>query len=409
VTEQAFKFAQIDLTTIIRVTYPRHLHPPLTAGFLAPLEKWHVSWVAMSLPPLVEPAAALTRAARERAARTISLDGFGDVAQRRLAGARVLVLGAGGLGSPALAYLAAVGVGVIGVVDFDVVDASNLQRQLIHRLADVGESKTRSAARSMRELNSDVLIREYPVRLTRDNASTLFADYDLIIDGTDNFATRYLANDAAALARKPYVWGSVLRWDGQVTVFWEGAPDGRSLDYRDLHPVPPDPGDVLSCAEAGVLGTVCATIGAMMATEAIKLITGTGEALLGRLLVLDALAAEWSEIPLRRHPDRSPVTGLIDYEEFCGLVDVDPRYEVAERMPGVPLIDVREGWEHDRNHLRDDRLVPLATLLGDPTAAGPGPLVVYCETGVRSNRAVLALRGAGIEAWSLRGGIAARP
>ena len=363
----------------------------------------------MSLPPLVEPVASLGAAARERAARTITLDGFGELAQRRLAAARVLVLGAGGLGSPVLAYLAAAGVGVIGVADFDVVDISNLQRQVIHRLADVGEPKVRSAARSLRELNPDLIVREHPVRLTRDNATELIADYDLIIDGTDNFATRYLANDAAALARKPYVWGSVLRWDGQVTVFWEGAPDGPSLDYRDLHPVPPDPAGVLSCAEAGVLGTVCATIGSMMATEAIKLITGTGEPLLGRVLVLDALAAEWREIPLRRHPARIPVAGLLpDYDEFCGLVDADPRYEVTERMPGVPLVDVRESWEHDRDHLDDDRLVPLATLLDDPVSVGPGPLIVYCETGVRSARAVVALRAAGVEAWSLRGGISAR-
>jgi molybdopterin/thiamine biosynthesis adenylyltransferase/rhodanese-related sulfurtransferase len=363
----------------------------------------------MSLPPLVEPVDTLGPVERERAARTIALDGFGETAQRRLAAARVLVLGAGGLGSPVLSYLAAAGVGVIGVVDFDTVDLSNLQRQVIHSLADVGQRKTRSAARGMLEVNPELVVHEYPVRLTRENASALFADYDLIVDGTDNFATRYLANDAAALARKPYVWGSVLRWDGQVTVFWEGAPDGRSLDYRDLHPVPPAPGDVLSCADAGVLGTVCATIGSMMATETIKLITGTGEPLLGRVLLLDALEAEWQEVPLRRHPGRVPVAGLLaDYDEFCGLPTPIPAYEVDDQLPGVQLVDVREQWEHDRNHLDDDRLVSLGDLLDDPASVGPGPVIVYCETGARSARAVVALRNAGVEAWSLRGGIAAR-
>jgi molybdopterin/thiamine biosynthesis adenylyltransferase/rhodanese-related sulfurtransferase len=363
----------------------------------------------MSLPPLVEPVDALSPAARQRAARTIALDGFGELAQRRLAAARVLVLGAGGLGSPALAYLAAAGVGVIGVVDFDTVDASNLQRQVIHRLADIGEPKTSSASRGMHELNAELVVHEYPVRLTRENATALFAEYDVIVDGTDNFATRYLANDAAALAGKPYVWGSVLRWDGQVTVFWEGAPEGRSLDYRDLHPVPPAPGDVLSCAEAGVLGTVCATIGSMMATETIKLITGTGEPLLGRVLVLDALAAEWREVRLRRHPARVPVAKLlVDYDEFCGVAKSNPAFEIEDRLPGVQLVDVREPWEHDRNHLDNDRLVSLSALLDDPASVGPGPVVVYCETGVRSALAVAALRGAGVEAWSLRGGIAAR-
>jgi molybdopterin/thiamine biosynthesis adenylyltransferase/rhodanese-related sulfurtransferase len=348
----------------------------------------------------------LTDLQRDRGARNIALPGFGDEAQRRLANARVVVLGAGGLGSPVLQYLAAAGVGTIGIVDFDTVDFSNLQRQVIHRAADVGEAKTASAARAIAALDPGIRVVEHPVMLTRDNALELLRGYDLVVDGTDNFATRYLANDSAAILQLPYVWGSVLRYDGQVTVFWEGAPDGRSLDYRDLHPVPPAPGDVLSCAEAGVLGSVCATIGAMMATEAIKLITGIGEPLLGRVQNLDALATTFTEFELRRHPARIPVAELIDYEAFCGVPQADPRYEREDRLPNAPLVDVREPYEHERGHLDDDVLVPLADVLADPGALGPGPVVVYCATGVRSARAVEALRAAGVEAYSLRGGLA---
>jgi adenylyltransferase/sulfurtransferase len=356
--------------------------------------------------PIVEPIAALNPAQSERAARNIALPGFGEDAQRRLANARVLVLGAGGLGSPVLQYLAAAGVGVIGIVDFDTVDLSNLQRQVIHRSADVDEPKTASAARAIHELDPAITVNEHPITLTRDNALELMRGYDLVIDGSDNFATRYLANDAAAILRLPYVWGSVLRFDGQVTVFWEGAPDGRSLDYRDLHPVPPAPGDVLSCAEAGVLGSVCASIGAMMATEAVKLITGIGEPLLGRVQTLDALAASWTEFELRRHPARIPVAELIDYEVFCGVPKVDQAFEIEDRFQGALLIDVREPHEHERRHLDDDVLIPLADLLADLSAAGPGPVVVYCATGIRSGRAAEALRASGVEAYSLRGGIA---
>jgi molybdopterin/thiamine biosynthesis adenylyltransferase/rhodanese-related sulfurtransferase len=358
--------------------------------------------------PLVEPAAQLTATQLERASRTIALPGFDQLAQRRLANARVLVIGAGGLGSPVLQYLAASGVGVIGIVDFDTVDLSNLQRQVIHRTADVGEAKTASAARAIHQLDPAIEVREHPIALGRDNALELFAGYDLVVDGSDNFATRYLANDAAALLHLPYVWGSVLRYDGQVTVFWEGAPNGRSLDYRDLHPVPPAPGDVLSCAEAGVLGSVCGTIGALMATEAIKLIVGVGEPLLGRVQTLDALTGSFAEFELRRHPARIPVAELIDYEAFCGVLaaaEAGNVFEVEDRLPNAALIDVREPYEHEREHLEGDVLIPLATLLADPGVVGPGPVVVYCATGARSARAATALRAAGVEAFSLRGGI----
>jgi rhodanese-related sulfurtransferase len=243
----------------------------------------------------------------------------------------------------------------------------------------------------------------HETRLTAANALGLFADYDLIVDGSDNFATRYLANDVAALLHKPYVWGSVLRFDGQVTVFWERAADGRSIDYRDLHPVPPEPGDVLSCAEAGVLGSVCGTIGSMMATEAIKLITGVGEPLLGRVQILDALAGDWREVEVARSPARVPVAELIDYDAFCGVEAIDASVEIDDIPSGWVVIDVREPYEHEAGHLEGDTLLPLATLLENP-AAVTGPVVLYCASGARSNRAARALRAAGVEAWSLRGG-----
>ena len=357
--------------------------------------------------PLIDPIGVLSAEQLERGARTISLPGIGMDGQRRLRAARVLVVGAGGLGSPVLQYLAAAGVGTLGIVDFDSVDLSNLQRQVIHAGARLGEPKTLSAARAIAALDSSIATVQHETTLTADNALALFADYDLIVDGSDNFATRYLANDAAAILRKPYVWGSVLRFDGQVTVFWEGAPDGRAVDYRDLHPVPPEPGDVLSCSEAGVLGSVCGTVGSMMGTEVIKLVTGIGDPLLGRIQLLDALSGQWQEIALRRSPTRRPVTELIDYEAFCGMPSFDARLEVDEVASGWNLIDVREPYEHEHRHLDGDKLVPLGALLADPTLV-EGPVVVYCASGVRSNRAAQALVAAGIEARSLRGGIAQR-
>jgi adenylyltransferase/sulfurtransferase len=228
------------------------------------------------LPPLVEPAAELTRDEVARYSRHLIIPDLGLDGQKRLKNARVLVIGAGGLGSPALLYLAAAGVGTIGIVEFDIVDESNLQRQIIHGQSDIGRSKAESARDSIREINPLVEVRLHEVRLEPDNAVNLFKQYDLILDGTDNFATRYLVNDAAVLAGKPYVWGSIYRFEGQVSVFWEDAPDGLGLNYRDLYPEPPPPGMVPSCAEGGVLGILCASIASVMGTEAIKLITGIG-------------------------------------------------------------------------------------------------------------------------------------
>ncbi|MEY2847893.1 MAG: hypothetical protein RI885_558 [Actinomycetota bacterium] len=397
-----------------------------------------------SLPPLVEPGPPLSADARARGSRQLLLPGFGELAQRRLAAARVLVIGAGGLGSPVLSYLAGAGIGTLGIVDSDTVDISNLHRQIIHRTADVGEPKTSSASRAIAASSPLTTVVQHPVRLDRHNALTVMSGYDLVVDGSDNFATRYLVSDAAALLRLPHVWGSVLRFDGQVAVFWEGAPPARALDYRDLHPVPPAPGDVLSCDEAGVLGSVCAVIGAMMATEAIKLVTGTGEPLLGRVATFDGLDASWRELAVTRAPDRRPVTGLIDYDLFCGAADgpeggigsghgepdaatIGPAdLRAALLDPAARLVDVREPDEHAQDHLDGDLLLPLEELLRDPVRLGDpggnrdpggfrgaagsdagGALIVYCATGRRSARAVQVLREAGIPAVSLAGGIRA--
>ncbi len=254
------------------------------------------------LPPLVEPAAELTREEVARYSRHLIIPDLGVDGQKRLKNARVLVIGAGGLGSPTLLYLAAAGVGTIGIVEFDVVDESNLQRQIIHGVSDIGRSKAQSAKDSIAEINPlvDVVLHEF--RLEPDNAVQLFEQYDLILDGTDNFATRYLVNDAAVLAGKPYVWGSIYRFEGQVSIFWEDAPDGLGLNYRDLYPEPPPPGMVPSCAEGGVLGILCSSIASVMGTEAIKLITGIGEPLLGRLMVYDALDMTYRTIKIRKDP-----------------------------------------------------------------------------------------------------------
>lgn len=275
------------------------------------------------LPPLVEPAAELTRQEVARYSRHLIIPDLGVVGQKRLKNAKVLVIGAGGLGSPALLYLAAAGVGTIGVVEFDVVDESNLQRQIIHGQSDIGRSKAESARDSILEINPLVTVNLHELRLEPDNAVELFEQYDLIVDGTDNFATRYLVNDAAVLAHKPYVWGSIYRFEGQVSVFWEDAPNGLGLNYRDLYPEPPPPGMVPSCAEGGVLGILCASIASVMGTEAIKLITGIGDPLLGRLMVYDALDMTYRTIKIRKDPETPKITELIDYEAFCGVLSQD--------------------------------------------------------------------------------------
>ncbi|MET0475054.1 MAG: adenylyltransferase/sulfurtransferase MoeZ [Mycobacterium sp.] len=376
------------------------------------------------LPPLVEPAAELTREEVSRYSRHLIIPDLGVDGQKRLKNARVLVIGAGGLGSPALLYLAAAGVGTIGIVDFDVVDESNLQRQIIHGQSDIGRSKAQSARDSINEINPLVEVRLHEIRLEPDNAIDLFGQYDLILDGTDNFATRYLVNDAAVLAGKPYIWGSIYRFEGQVSVFWEAAPNGLGLNYRDLYPEPPPPGLVPSCAEGGVLGILCSSIASVMGTEAIKLITGIGESLLGRLMVYDALDMTYRTIRIRKDPATPTITGLIDYEAFCGVVSdaaneaaldstVTPR-ELREMLDSgrkIALIDVRESVEWDINHISGAELVPKSAIdAGDGLARLPHDRtpVLYCKTGVRSAEALVALKKAGFaDALHLQGGIVA--
>ncbi|MET8424323.1 adenylyltransferase/sulfurtransferase MoeZ [Nocardia sp. NPDC004860] len=377
-----------------------------------------------SLPPLVEPATELTRDEVARYSRHLIIPDLGVDGQKRLKNAKVLVIGAGGLGSPALLYLAAAGVGTLGIVEFDEVDASNLQRQIIHGESDIGRSKADSARDSILEINSGITVELHKIRLEPDNAVELFSRYDLIVDGTDNFATRYLVNDAAVLAGKPYVWGSIYRFEGQVSVFWEDAPDGRGINYRDLYPEAPPPGMVPSCAEGGVLGVLCASIGSIMVTEAIKLITGIGDPLLGRLMVYDALDMSYRTIKLRRDPERQPITELIDYDAFCGVVSEEGQAaaigstitardlkELLDAGKDVAIIDVREPVEWDIVRIEGATLIPKDRILsGEALSELPQntPIVLHCKTGIRSAEALAALKNAGFsDATHLQGGIIA--
>ncbi|RJT78333.1 molybdopterin-synthase adenylyltransferase MoeB [Arthrobacter cheniae] len=381
------------------------------------------------LPPLVEPAGSLTRDETLRYSRHLIIPGFGTEAQLRLKNARVLVVGAGGLGSPTLLYLAAAGVGTLGIVEDDDVELSNLQRQVIHGMTDLGRSKAESARDSILELNPLVEVVLHEERLDRWNALGLFADYDLIVDGTDNFATRYLVNDAAALLGKPYVWGSILRFDGQVSVFWQD----HGPTYRDLYPEAPPPGAVPSCAEGGVLGVLCAQIGSVMVNEAIKLITGLGTTLLGRVLVFNALDMTWRELRVRPDPTAQRVTELIDYEQFCGLpaqgaadagatdgtVPEEPVPTVSveelaallvERDAGTAdfdLLDVRNPEEYAIVSIDGAQLVPKNLILdGDVLVDSARTVLVHCKSGVRSADVVRFLRAQGHpDARSVGGGI----
>ncbi|HBO6004989.1 molybdopterin-synthase adenylyltransferase MoeB [Pseudomonas aeruginosa] len=379
----------------------------------------------MSLPALVEPGAELSREEINRYSRHLLIPNVGLTGQRRLKNARVLVIGAGGLGSPTLLYLAAAGVGTIGIIDFDRVDDSNLQRQVIHGIDTVGELKVESAKRAIARLNPFVRVETFTDRLERDMAVDLFSKFDLILDGTDNFATRYLVNDACVLAGKPYVWGSIFRFEGQVSVFWEDAPDGRGLNYRDLYPEPPPPEMAPSCAEGGVLGILCASIGSIMATEAVKLITGIGEPLLGRLIVYDALDMQYRELPIRRLPNHETITALADdYQAFCGLaaagstengavpsITVTELKQLIDRGEAPIHIDVREQGEWEIVRIPGASLRTRSATLAKELLAEFGPdaaLVVSCKVGGRSAGVTVALLNMGMRnVRNLEGGVLA--
>jgi molybdopterin/thiamine biosynthesis adenylyltransferase/rhodanese-related sulfurtransferase len=345
----------------------------------------------------------------------VELDG-----QRRLKAARVLVVGAGGLGSPVALYLAAAGVGTIGLVDFDVVDVTNLQRQLLHGTSDVGRTKLHSARDRLHEVNPHVQVELHETRLTSANALEILGGYDVVVDGTDNFATRYLVNDACVLLGKPNVYGSIFRFEGQASVF--SRPDGPC--YRCLFPEPPPPDAVPSCAEGGVLGVLPGMIGTIQAAEAIKLVLGVGRSLAGRLLLLDALTMEHRSVRLRKDPacpacGTRTITELIDYEEFCGVdapaastsdevVEITPK-ELAERLRGgeVDLIDVREPREWEIARLPGARLLPLGQLARSMAALdGAREIVVMCRSGQRGATAARQLQAAGFRKVSnLAGGL----
>jgi molybdopterin/thiamine biosynthesis adenylyltransferase/rhodanese-related sulfurtransferase len=378
----------------------------------------------VKLPPLVEPAANLTVDEVRRYSRHLIIPDVAMDGQKRLKNAKVLCIGAGGLGSPALMYLAAAGVGTLGIVEFDTVDESNLQRQIIHGQSDVGRSKAESARDSVKEINPYVTVNLHEERLEADNALELFAQYDLIVDGTDNFATRYLVNDACVLLNKPYVWGSIYRFDGQASVFWsEYGPC-----YRCLYPEPPPPGMVPSCAEGGVLGVLCASIGSIQVTEAIKVLTGVGEPLVGRLMIYDALEMNYRTVKVRKDPEcavcgKNPtVTELIDYEAFCGAVSEEAQEAVKDSTitpktlkqwidegRDLEIIDVREPAEWEIVSIDGATLVPKNEfLMGDALTKLPQDkqIVLHCKSGVRSAEVLALVKAAGFnDAVHLGGGV----
>ncbi|MEW5915539.1 MAG: molybdopterin-synthase adenylyltransferase MoeB [Gemmatimonadota bacterium] len=351
-----------------------------------------------------------------RYSRHLLLPEVGKAGQEKLKSARVLVVGAGGLGSPALLYLAAAGVGTLGIVDFDVVDVSNLQRQVLFGTSQLGQGKTDAAEARLHDLNPHVTIVRHQERLSRFNALDLFRVYDVVVDGTDNFATRYLVNDACVLTGKPNVYGSIFRFDGQASVFC--TDEGPC--YRCLYPEPPPPGLVPSCAEGGVLGVLPGLVGVLQATEAIKLLLGVGDTLVGRLLLVNALAAAFRTVRVRRNPTcpacgTRAITQLRDYEAWCGAVplegvpEVAPRELAARAVRGeqLQIIDVREPHEWELVRVDGARLIPLAQIDAQwHTLDATREVFVYCKGGVRSAQAVASLRKRGFDrAYSVAGGI----
>lgn len=362
-----------------------------------------------------------------RYSRHLIMPEVGMEGQKKLKAASILMIGAGGLGSPLGMYLAAAGIGKLGLVDFDVVDETNLQRQLLHGTSDVGRSKLESATEKIKEINPNVQVETYETMLTSENAFEIFDDYDLVVDGTDNFPTRYLVNDACVLLGKPYVYGSIFRFEGQVTVF----ESQKGPCYRCLYPTPPPPGLVPSCAEGGVLGVLPGIIGSLQTLEAIKLIIGAGDSLIGRLILFDALEFKTRELKLHKNPD-CPVCGenrtinkLIDYQQFCGIAYEDgsdlnvDRISVEELKKKIDdnedifLLDVREPHEYEINNINDGYLIPLNDLPNRVNELDSSrEIVAYCKVGGRSARAVDFLRKVGfkkvknllggIDAWAQR-------
>jgi adenylyltransferase/sulfurtransferase len=376
---------------------------------------------------LVSPGPALTVDEVRRYSRHLIIPDVAMAGQQRLMNAKVLCVGAGGLGSPALMYLAAAGVGTIGIVEFDTVDESNLQRQIIHGQSDIGKSKAQSAKAKISEINPNVNVITHETRLDNSNVMEIFSQYDIIVDGTDNFATRYLVNDACVILKKPYVWGSIYRFDGQASVFW--AEYGPC--YRCLYPEPPPPGMVPSCAEGGVLGVLCATIGSIQTTEAIKVITGIGEPLIGALMIYDALDMTFRKIKVRKDPN-CPLCGdnptqtelLPDYEAFCGVLSDAAEVAVKDSTISVSdlaakisahedfyLVDVREPSEFEIVRIPGSHLIPKQGFLdGTVLATLPQdkPIILHCKSGVRSAECLAILKGAGFaDATHVAGGVIA--
>lgn len=377
----------------------------------------------MTFPPLVEPVARLSDAEQTRTARHRVLAGFGDDAQRRLAAAHVAVVGAGGLGSPAVLALAAAGVGTITIIDDDLVEASNLQRQVIHRVTDVGARKVDSAVRVAADLSPTTQVRAVAERLTPESARDLLEGVHVVVDGTDTFETREAVAAACEQLGVPLVWGVVQEFHAQATVFWSRPPAGATpVRLADLYPTDAAR-DVPTCAQVGVLGALCLQVGALLATEAIKLLTGVGEPLLGRVLVIDALRGRTSEVPLRptrARPAPAPAAEAAKTTlaprapQTAQATDAAPRIrqltpaEAADaHRTGAILLDVREPFETAQGVIPESVLIPLADVLAEPERAGRGPVVVVCQVGVRAQRAAATLRAAGVEASVLAGGMAA--
>jgi molybdopterin/thiamine biosynthesis adenylyltransferase/rhodanese-related sulfurtransferase len=373
----------------------------------------------MKTPPLVNPGPALSGEQARRYSRQIVIPQIQASGQERIRNAKVLCIGAGGLGSPALMYLAAAGVGTIGIVDFDTVDETNLHRQILFGQSDIGKKKVDVARTKIQESNPLVTVNIYPLRIDTTNVLEIMSNYDIIIDATDNFATRYLINDAAVLLNKAYVWGSVNRFDGQAAIFWSSL----GPCYRCLHPTPPAPGTVQNCAEAGVLGVLCASIASMQVNEVIKAITGIGELQIGKLMIYEALEAEYSKIDIHKNPqcvicsvNPTQVNLLENYESFCGVVDEAEisAKELKNKFASNDdflLVDVREPEEFADSRIPGSVLIPVAGFI-DASAFKLLPrdkeIILHCRSGIRSATCLALIQKAGFtNSRHLDGGIVA--